>query len=309
MISHNDQRPPLRECSSMEAAEMKYHDTFENLLRLNGRLRKEEVFVLFFHSCILDSNFVYKLSKEREEALLANDKVKIEDGYIKYMTDNNNDAFIISRLLLDPEWKRNSSNYNFMYRNAQNSETYNLNILKIENSLVLHIINTAKPSVVHSVTINMNEYVSACEEETMSDSIEKNMDKEKLKSIFQTHILNNMHVHINKHNHSYSIRNEVTRGSNIPERDMQGNARRENPSPFFQHFSDDHFDDKNPAIGRNLIPNMSKDDNVLRPDGLLVGPNNKFFNPKHLRYDPIGPFGNEPNSDNKPFEFNNNFPF
>lgn len=41
----------------------------------------------------------------------------------------------------------------------------------------------------------------------------------------------------------------------------------------------------------NIPPDM------LKPDGMLFGPNHKLFGPSHIRYDPMGPFGVEPNND------------
>lgn len=41
----------------------------------------------------------------------------------------------------------------------------------------------------------------------------------------------------------------------------------------------------------NIPPDM------LKPDGMLFGPNHKIFGPSNIHYDPMGPFGVEPNND------------
>ncbi|SBT79170.1 conserved Plasmodium protein, unknown function [Plasmodium malariae] len=286
---------------------MKRHDTFKDLIRLHDNLKKEEILALFFHSCILNNCYNYILNEEKKYAISNNEKIKISNGYIKYTQGDEKDQVFISRILIDPLWRKSSNNYNFTYKSTQNDDTYNLNILKIEKSLVLQIINTAQPSTVHTVTINMNEYINNTKEENIIDKIEETINIEKLENIFQNHILNNM----NKTNVYNTMRNNnsLIIESNIQETQKE-NMFKAKENQFLQNFTNDYFDDKNPTIeGRNLIPNFRKDDSVLKPDGLLVGPNNKFFSPKNLRYDPMGPFGNEPNADNKPFEFQNNFPF
>ncbi|GAB66038.1 hypothetical protein PCYB_081990 [Plasmodium cynomolgi strain B] len=128
---------------------------------------------------------------------------------------------------------------------------------------------------------------------------------EKLEEVFQTHILSHM-----KKGSSNNIRsdNNSNKGKGPKGLIIESNTNEHfrnvfqtNPDPYLlPNFNDNHFDDKNPNIGRNLIPDLRNNVPILKPDGLLVGPDNKFFNPKNLRYDPIGPFGNEPNADNKP---------
>lgn len=50
------------------------------------------------------------------------------------------------------------------------------------------------------------------------------------------------------------------------------------------------------SIPQGSFPgNISPD--MLKPDGMLFGPNHKLFGPSHIRYDPMGPFGVEPNND------------
>lgn len=279
-------------------------------------MKKEELLVLFFHSCILDNNFIYKLNDEQKyEKSESHEKIKISNGYIKHMTDVGSGKFFLSRILIDPEWRSNSSSYNFLYQSVDTNDTYNLNLVKIENSLVVQIINTAQPSVVHSVTIDVGEYVNECTaEEGKTDNIEDRVMMEKLEGVFQTHILSHM-----KKGSSNNILgdNSSSKGKGPKGLIIESNANEHfrnvfqtNPDPYLlPNFNANHFDDKNPNIGRSLIPDLRNNVPILKPDGLLVGPDNKFFNPKNLRYDPIGPFGNEPNADNKPFEFQDNFPF
>ncbi|GAW80524.1 hypothetical protein, conserved [Plasmodium gonderi] len=291
---------------------MSKHNTFKNLVKLNGMLKKEEILVLFFHSCILDNNFIYKLNDEKNIKVLENkEKIQVSsDGYIKHMIDSDNEKFFVSRILIEPDWRNNSNNYNFMYKSAEKNYTYNLNILKIENSLVLQIIDTAQPSIVHSVTIDMDKYINNCSaEKNITDNIEESIQIEKLEKIFQTHILSNMkNGNDNNNDNNRKGLKGITVEPNANEY-SKNIFRADKDLYLLQNFNDDYFDDKNPSIGRNLIPDLRNNIPVLKPDGLLVGPDNKFFNQKNLRYDPIGPFGNEPNSDNKPFEFQNNFPF
>ncbi|ANQ07621.1 Uncharacterized protein PCOAH_00022480 [Plasmodium coatneyi] len=292
---------------------MAKHSTFKDLVKLHGDIKNEELLVLFFHSCILDNNFIYKLNDEKKYEKSENDeKIKISNGYIKHMTDGNNGKFFLSRILIDPEWRSNSSSYNFLYKSVDTSDTYNLNLVKIENSLVVQIINTAQPCVVHSVTIDIDEYVNkGITKEGDKDNMEESVQMENLQQVFQTHILSHM-----KKGNKNNIRsdNSTSKGKGlIIESNTNEHFRNifhTNPDPhLLPNFNDIHFDDKNPNLGRNLIPDLRNNVPILKPDGLLVGPDNKFFNPKNLRYDPIGPFGNEPNADNKPFEFQNNFPF
>ncbi|KJP86010.1 hypothetical protein AK88_04341 [Plasmodium fragile] len=295
---------------------MAKHSTFENLVKLHGDIKKEELLVLFFHSCILDNNFIYKLNdEEKYEKSENHEKIKISNGYIKHVTDAEKGKFFLSRILIDPEWTSNSSSYNFLYQSIHTNDTYNLNLVKIENSLLVQIINTAQPSLVHSVTIDVDEYVNKCTaEEDATDKMKESLQMEKLEQVFQTHILS----HMNKGNSSNIHSDNSSRKGNGPKgliiesnpNEHFKNIFHTNPDPYIlRNFNDNHFDDKNPNIGRNLIPDLRNNVPIVKPDGLLVGPDNKFFNPKNLRYDPIGPFGNEPNADNKPFEFQNNFPF
>ncbi|ETB58159.1 hypothetical protein YYC_04231 [Plasmodium yoelii 17X] len=282
-------------------------ETFEELIQLFGDLKREDVFVLFIHSFILDNDFTYKLNKEKECKYNEDKKIQISNEYIKYTPDNTSDNFFISKLLIDPEWKNNSNNYNFMYTNKKNSEnvTYNLNILKIENSLVIQIINVETPSNIHSITINIDEYINENNKECLTIKEKFNLNIPKLKKLCQTHILFNMQNNDNKQKKNNNNLIIETSEHKI----NMNNSNSSEQLRVFQNFNDDHFDDKNPIIRQNLIPDLRNGNNILKPDGLLVGPNNKFFNPQKLRYDPIGPFGNEPNADINPFEFQNNFPF
>ncbi|EUD67466.1 hypothetical protein C922_02172 [Plasmodium inui San Antonio 1] len=295
---------------------MEKHSTFKNLVKLHGDIKREELLVLFFHSCILDNNFIYKLNDEKKYEKSENhEKIKISNGYIKHMSDADNGKFFLSRILIDPEWRSNSSSYNFLYKSVDTNDTYNLNLVKVENSLLVQIINTAQPSVVHSVTIDVDEYVKKCPaEEDATDDMEERVQMENLEQVF--------HIHILSHMKTGSSNNIRSGNSSSKEKGPKGliiesnanehfrNVFHTNSNPYLlPNFNDNHFDDKNPNLGRNLIPDLRNNVPILKPDGLLVGPDNKFFNPKNLRYDPIGPFGNEPNADNKPFEFRDNFPF
>ncbi|CRG99654.1 conserved Plasmodium protein, unknown function [Plasmodium relictum] len=281
---------------------MKVHNTFKDLIKLNNNLRKEEILILFFHSSLLDYNFIYELEDEKKSLTLENENIKISGGYIKYTVDDKKENFFIGRILIDPEWRKNSNNYNFIYKNLENNDKYNLNILKIDNSLVLQVINMAEPSSIHSVTIKIDEYINS-DNEINIENIEESIKIEKLENVFQAQILRNM-----KFSHTDKIAsNNLINQSNINEL-RNPNYNTSYDSHFIGNFNDDYFDDKNPVIGENIFPNLRRKNNIVKPDGLLVGPNNKFFDPKNLRYDPIGPFGLEPNSD-KPFEFKNNFDF
>ncbi|CAA9987742.1 conserved Plasmodium protein, unknown function [Plasmodium knowlesi strain H] len=292
---------------------MAKHNTFKDLVKLHEDMKKEELVVLFFHSCILDNNFIYKLNDEKKYEKSENyEKIKISNGYIKHMIDSEKGKFFLSRILIDPEWRSNSSSYNFLYKSVDTNDTYNLNLVKIENSLVVQIINTAQPCVVHSVTIDVDKYVNKCTvQEGVKDNMEEHVQMEQLEQVFQAHILSHMKK---KNSNNMSSDNSSNKGKGLI---IESNANEHfrntfhtTPDPYLlPNYNDNHFDDKNPNIGRNLIPDLRNNIPILRPDGLLVGPDNKFFNPKNLRYDPIGPFGNEPNADNKPFDFQNNFPF
>ncbi|SCN61832.1 conserved Plasmodium protein, unknown function [Plasmodium chabaudi chabaudi] len=282
-------------------------ETFKELIQLFGDLKREDAFVLFIHGFILDNDFTYKLNKEKECKYNEDKNIQISNGYIKYIPDSTSNNFFISKLLIDPEWKNNSNNYNFLYTNKKSNEnaTYNLNILKIENSLVIQIINVEKPSNVHSITINMDEYINENNKECVTNKEKINLNIPKLIKLCQTHILFNMQNNDNKQKKKINSLIIETNGH----KNNMNNSNLSEQSRVFQNFNDDHFDDKNPIIRQNLIPDFKNGNHILKPDGLFVGPNNKFFNPQNLRYDPIGPFGNEPNADINPFEFQNNFPF
>ncbi|VWU49901.1 conserved protein, unknown function [Hepatocystis sp. ex Piliocolobus tephrosceles] len=308
---------------------MKEHNTFKELIKLNNSsLRKEDILVLFFHGCILDNNFVYHIKKEETNKWLSkNDKIQFTNGFIKYITGNKDNEFIISRIILDPNWKNNSNNYNFTYKSNESNDIFNLNILKLENSLIVQVIDLASPNVVNSVTISIDEYVNdnissvtsnsenkqdtnKLEQIINTEKLEKIINIEKLEKIFHTHVLINM---IKKKNINNDINNINKCSNNQPTifNTINPNPHK-NINPQFLPNSNNanYFNDKDPIPMNNLLPNFKQGDHILKPDGLLVGPNNMFFNPQNLRYDPIGPFGQEPNADGlKHFEFQNKFPF
>ncbi|CRG94160.1 conserved Plasmodium protein, unknown function [Plasmodium gallinaceum] len=281
---------------------MRVHNTFKDLIKFNDNLKKEEILILFFHSSILDHNFIYELEDKKKSLIIENENMKISEGYIRYIADNNKEKVFIGRILIDPEWRKNSNNYNFIYKNHENNNRYILNISKIDNSLVLHVINISEPSSIHSVTIKINEYIKNNNEINI-ENIEESIKIQKLENIFQTHILGNMKFNHNSNVASTNLINKF----NVNELPNPKNNIRQD-SHFIKNFNDDNFDDKNPVIRESILPNYIKQIPILKPDGLLVGPNNRFFDPKNLRYDPIGPFGLEPNADT-PTKFPDNFPF
>ncbi|KYN99477.1 hypothetical protein PGSY75_1010100 [Plasmodium gaboni] len=287
------------------------HKTFKDLLQFYDNLEKEEVLVLFFHSTLLDNNYIYELKSEKKIIFSENENIEINDSYVKYKIDKRNNDLLITRILIHPEWRNNNHNYNFTYKQIHTSDTYNLNILKIGNSLVIQLIDIEDPSSIHSCTINIHEYIN----KNMPDkyihinNFHQYIYIDKLEKIFQTNILNYMNRknknkeknHINKNNINTCQTQDIT---------IKTHTNHFDQNYLLHNFNDTYFDDKNPPILTNpILPSIKQSHPILKPDGLLVGPNNKFFNPPKLRYDPMGPFGNEPNSDNRPFEFQNNFPF
>ncbi|SOV14707.1 conserved Plasmodium protein, unknown function [Plasmodium sp. gorilla clade G2] len=287
------------------------HKTFKDLLQFYDNLEKEEVLVLFFHSTLLDNNYIYELKSEKKIVFSENENLEINDSYVKYKIDKRNNDFLITRILIHPEWRNNNHNYNFTYKQIQTSDTYNLNILKIGNSLVIQLIDIEDPSSIHSCTINIHEYIN----KNMPDkyihinNFNQYIYIDKLQKIFQTNILNYMNrKNKNKETNHININNINT--CQTQDITIKTHTNNFDKNYLLHNFNDTYFDDKNPPILTNTnLPSINQPHPILKPDGLLVGPNNKFFNPAKLRYDPMGPFGNEPNSDNRPFEFQNNFPF
>ncbi|KYN97547.1 hypothetical protein PRSY57_1009500 [Plasmodium reichenowi] len=295
------------------------HKTFKDLLQFYDDLEKEEVLVLFFHSTLLDNNYIYELKSEKKIVFSENENIEINDSYVKYKIDKRNKDLLITRILIHPEWRNNNHNYNFTYKQIHTCDTYNLNILKIGNSLVIQLIDIEDPSSIHSCTINIQEYINKniTDKYINVNNYNEYIYVDKLEKIFQSNILNYMisknknkeKIHINKNNTNdiYNNKCHTYQTQNIT---INPHTKNCDKNYLLHNFNDTYFDDKNPPLLTNhILPNINQPHPVLKPDGLLVGPNNKFFNPGKLRYDPMGPFGNEPNSDNRPFEYQNNFPF
>lgn len=296
---------------------------------------------------IIDESIKEPITTEGEDKnKKENYKIEItKDGFMKctIQKEGKEDVYI-SKILLPPYWRKDASHYTFSYKHAYIDIKLQMNFSKSGDMLTVILKEIGTTSNAVNYIIPTSEYVTMKEGSVQPEQVENLCKLKELESIFMNQLIRKMHCVGTHKDASSSISSSNIYGSEISNSDpriissgsamgievrerfelgptgkipIEGGGTThiglEPPTPMFlsDFFRNDIFDDKNPCIGNHIFRDRRtnvNNPNILKPDGLLIGPNHQFFNPGHMRYDPIGPFGLEPNSDRR-FDFNNNFPF
>lgn len=266
------------------------------------------------------------------------------DGYMKCtIQKEGKEETYISKILIPPKWKDSASHYSFSYKHARVDIRLQMNFSKSGDMLTVILKETGTTSNAINYIIPISEFVDGKNGLIVAEQIERTCKLNDLESIFMNQLIRKMKfVGISRDTDTTSNKNS-TSGCDLPhphsriattrcamgiqakeefgldplgriqgEERVCGDIKLPDPIYLSDIFKNDIFDDKNPSIGPNMFQDIRRPNiqnpNILKPDGLLIGPNHQIFNSGKMKYDPIGPFGVEPNSDRK-FDFNNNFPF
>jgi len=257
-----------------------------------------ELLVLFIHTQFITNNFNLVSIKENDANVKKEEKLKVLEK-------------------LPPEWNENSNNWTFIYQHETTSDKYYINMVKMMNMLTINamICETEK---VFSIQLPLSNLFQDCTF-PLTKIEKKYFNEDKLKFV-----INNINMEIIykllptvKYHDELPPSQEPTRilplndddnGLRIqdPLRIVRPNAQNP-PLPNPGNFDLDPFNSMGPSAGGGLImgPNNPIFNNIggndLESTDIYGGPSTLPFGavPEGARFDPIGPFGNQPGRNNR----------